>query len=239
MTERLLSNNRDGDTTVVIGIPGIGKSALVARVVDQVKSQRFEDRVAYVHCSNLHDPVAVVRTCLERIDSKRRIPLTLSLEALQQMSEELIGDQDFLILLDGVEPHMPLGEVVRALRTEHRTAHILITTTATPSVNVAPVSSHLYLNPLESDEVLELFAQYAGLKSAQEFHGRLEYAIEIVEALERHTYALQLMGAYMQGQLNILKGVAEDVQKAERRCRHSWGRRGSHASVGSVDKSCQ
>lgn len=225
LTRRLLAHKRDGDTgdtTVVVGIPGIGKTALVAKAVEQVKDQRFDGNVAYVYCAGMRDPVAIVRNCLERVDPKRRIPLTFNLETLRQISEELLADREFLIILDGVEPHTPLGEVVRALRTDQRLAHILITTTTTPSLNVAPVSNQWHLAPLdttttpdgaERDEALELFAQYAGKESAKELGERTQYAAEIVDALERHTYALQLMGAYMQGQLNILKGVAAEVKR--------------------------
>ena len=218
LTERLLAHRYEEDITVVIGISGIGKTALVAKAVEQIKDRRYGDNIARVRCADLHDPVDVVRLCLERVDPKRRIPLTLDLTALQQMSEELLAGHDSLLELDGVEPDLPLASVVRALRTERHSAHILITTTMTPTIDVAPVASQLHLDPMRKDDAghddaLELFAKYAGLTSSADFGDRREYAIEIVEALERHTYALQLMGAYAQGQLNILKGIADDVKR--------------------------
>lgn len=218
LTQRLLAHCYEEDVTTVIGISGIGKTALVAKAVEQIKNQRYGDSIALVWCAGLHDPVAVVRKCLERVDPKRRIPLTLDLTALQQMSEELLGGRGFLLVLDGVEPSLPLASVVRALRTERRSAHILITTTMTPTIDVAPVASQLHLDPMQKDDLgrddaLELFAKYAGLTSSADFGERLEYAMEIVEALERHTYALQLMGGYLQGSVHILKGVADDVKR--------------------------
>lgn len=241
---QLTSHRRDRDTTVIIGIQGIGKTALAAKAIERIKNANahaarqaeitpdiaatngtttghFTGGIAYVYCVGKHDAVEVVRLTLERVDPNRRLPATLSLEILRQISEELLADKDILIMLDGVEPDVPLGEVVRALRTERRSAHILITTTAVPSINVAPKESHLYLKALGevqhedgtvTDAALELFAHYAGKQSAAEFGEDLEAAADIVKSLERHTYALQLVGAYVQVQSDILPQLAMRIE---------------------------
>lgn len=221
LEDRLVSHRQDRDTTVIVGISGIGKTALASTAIDRIKGRHFPDGIARVNCTGM-TAVDIVRHSLERVDPDRRLPATLDPDVLRQISEELLAGKDVLIVLDGVEPDVPLGDVVRALRTEQRSAHILITTTQTPSVDVVPGDSHLYLRALNAvtdddgtqrDEALELLARYAGKQSAAEFGEYLGAAVEIVEALERHTYALQLVGAYVQVEPNILPDVAAEIKR--------------------------
>jgi tetratricopeptide (TPR) repeat protein len=223
LIERLSSHQRDRDTTVIVGITGIGKTALAAVAIDAIKDQhkRFTDGIARVPCAEKHNSVEVVRHALERVDPGRRVPATLELDVLQQVSEELLAGKDILIVLDGVGPNILLGDVVRALRTQDRSAHLLITTSVTPSVDVALPESQLHLKPLkvvqnpdgsETDEALELFARYAGKKSALEFGEDVAAARAIVEALERHTYSLQLVGGFLQVQGDIVPSLSTGIK---------------------------
>lgn len=245
--ERLTSHRRDRDTTVIIGIRGIGKTALASMAIDRIMRantpaaepgepepiagasnttarKHFTDGIARLQCAGIRDPVEVVRQILERVDPKRRLPISLNLDTLRQISEELLTGKDTLIVLDGVEPTIPLGEVVRALRTDERSAHILITTTLRPTINVAPVESQLRLESLTevtnddgtvTDYALELFAYYAGKGSAHEFGEHLADAMEIVETLERHTYALQLIGARVQLEPHRLPQIAREIKELQ------------------------
>lgn len=221
LEERLVSHRYDRDTTVVIGISGIGKTALASVAIDRIKGHHFADGIARVKCGGMN-AVEIVRYSLERVDPDRRLPAALDLDVLHQISEELLANKDVLVVLDGVQPDVPLGEVVSALRTEQRSAHILITTTSAPSVDVVPAAGHLYVHALttvmredgaEVDEALELFARYAGKASAAEFGSDLAAAAEIVESLGRHTYALQLVGAYVQVQPEIVPELAEEIKR--------------------------
>lgn len=221
LEERLVSHHHDRDTTVIIGISGIGKTALASIAIDHIKAHHFAGGIARVKCAGMN-AVEIVRYSLERVDPDRRLPAALDLDILRQISEELFANKDILIVLDGVDPDVPLGEVVSALRTEQRSAHILITTTSAPSVDVVPADGHLYMHALgtvtrddgsEVDEALELFARYAGMQSAAEFGKNISAAGEIVESLGRHTYALQLVGAYLQVEPDIAPVLAEEIKR--------------------------
>lgn len=220
LVKRLNEHGRGNDTTVLYGISGIGKSALVDKAIEEVERDRFKGSVAHIQCHDMSDHFAVIRSTLESLTPNRSLPPILDLDVLRQISEQLLTDKERLIVLDGVEPAVKLEAVVYALRTSQHSAHILITTTSAPATQIAPADRQWHLEPLgtvqsedgvQVDQALELFAQYAGKPSAKEFGADLPYAIKIVEALERHTYALQLMGIFVQLQPTILRGISIEV----------------------------
>ena len=222
LEERLKSHQGDKDTTAIIGITGMGKTALASKAIDRIKNHNFADGIARVQCAGMHNPVEIVRHSLERVDPGRRLPPTGNLDVLHEVSEELLGGKDILIVLDGIEPDVQVGLVVRALRTKERSAHILITTTTSITPPLSTAENQLSLKPLkvirgadgaETDEALELFARYAGMDSAKELGNHTDAAKAIVAALERHTYSIQLIGGYVQGQSDILPGLADDITR--------------------------
>ncbi len=220
LTHRLLSHSYEQDTTFIYGIPGIGKSALVNKAIERIQSVRYQDAIIQIPCGGLKTHRDVLYAVLAAVDSQRTLAPGLSVDVLKQASEQVLHDKERLLILDGVQPRVLLGEVVRVLRTKHHTAHILVTTSSAPTADVAPADRVRHLEPLrveyahdgtETDQALELFAQYSGLSASSDFGEYRPYAVSIVESLERHTYSLQLIGAYVQNQLHILRGVAKEV----------------------------
>lgn len=221
LTHRLLTHTYEQDTTFIYGISGIGKSALVTRAIERIQSVRFQDAVVQIPCGGYKSHPAVLYAVLAAVDSKRTLAPDLSVEVLKHASEQLLHDKERLLILDGVQPGVLLGEVVRVLRTKHHMAHILVTTSSAPTADVAPADRVRHLESLrveyaqdgtEIDQALELFAQYSGLNTSSDFGEYRPYAVSIVESLERHTYSLQLIGAYVQNQLHILRGVAKEIE---------------------------
>lgn len=220
LVTQLISHSHENDTTVVYGIPGIGKSALVQKALDQVGQSRFNGAVISINCGDKSDHIMVIRATLEYLDPNRQFPAAADIDVLRQMSEHMLSDQERLIILDAVEPVVRLEDLVRGLRTSQRMAHMLIVTTATPSVDVAPIEHQLELKALGTarapdgetiDEALEMFARYAGKTSAKDFGDDIIHAKQIVQSFDRHTYAIKLMGNYVRLQPNMLNAIAKDV----------------------------
>jgi tetratricopeptide (TPR) repeat protein len=198
------------------GLGGIGKTTLVAVAVRQLRSEgRFPDGVAVVLCQSLSDPVDVLRRALARFDPQRRQPAPSDPAGLAEAARRLLGGKDALIVLDNVEPALPIAQVVAPLRATGVTL-VLTARHALPH-DVIPYEDTRILDLLSADEALEVFASALGRTSVADLTAEERAAAErIVAALGRHTLAVKLAGAYAADLHRDLTALAHELENPRR-----------------------
>jgi hypothetical protein len=103
--------------TALRGRGGIGKTALAAVAVHELAwERRFTDGIAVIICTGTAGPRMVLRAVLLRFDAQRQIPDDVDVATLDNLTREILGGQDALVVLDNVEPELPITAVVTPLR---------------------------------------------------------------------------------------------------------------------------
>ena len=195
----LQSRLRMRETTSVTalgGMGGIGKTALAAKVVRQMRADgHFRDGIAVELCLAQTDANKIVRRVLGRFDPQRREPETNDLSALIDAAHRLLDGRDTLVVLDNVEPVLDVERVVIPLRAASTTV-LLTARQRLPRTVVSPEASRsLDLLPLKV--AIDLFTRSFGRQASQELNPAEYSEVEsIVKALDRHTLAVKLAGAY-------------------------------------------
>jgi tetratricopeptide (TPR) repeat protein len=218
--EWLLARLRMGRTagvTALSGMGGIGKTALAALAVRRLRAEgRFRDGIAVIPCQGQTDETEVLRATLSRFDPHRRQPDADDPAVLADTARHLLDGKDALIVLDNIEPALPVAQVVLPLRAAGAT--LLLTARQALPRSVVPVGASRVLGLLSTHDALALFAQSSGHSSTLALTPA-EYAAarRIVSALGRHTLAVRLAGAYaadLHRHLGIMARELENPQRA-------------------------
>jgi excisionase family DNA binding protein len=214
-----LEVNRIVRIAVLGGLGGIGKTALTAMVVHQLRKEgRFHDGVAVVFCQDFHhdDEPKVLQSVLARFDPQHRSPEISDLADLSETFQQMFDGKDVLIVLDNIEPDLEIEKVVIPLQAAGAT--LLLTARQALSYTSIPVDASHTLDLLSSDEALDLFAYSLGRESAEHLNDTENTAAKrIIKALDRHTLAVKLAGAYaahLHRDLVTLARELEDPQRA-------------------------
>jgi tetratricopeptide (TPR) repeat protein/transcriptional regulator with XRE-family HTH domain len=215
----LLERLRTGGTTTITalgGMGGIGKTALAAVAVRRLHTEgRFPDGIAVVRCQGQIDASQVIQQALARFQPQRRQPETRDLTALAEIARGLLDGKDALIVLDNVEPGLPVEQVVAPLRAAGAT--LLITARQALPHSAIPVDASRVLDLLEAAAALDLFAQSFGRGSADDLTASERTAAErIVTALGRHTLAVRLAAAYAYDARRDLGALAHELEDPDR-----------------------
>jgi tetratricopeptide (TPR) repeat protein len=199
------------------GLAGIGKTALAAEAVRRLHEQGvFPDGIAVVVCVGLHDPAEVLRRVLGRFDPQRRQPQETNLATLGDRVQALLGWKRALVVLDNLEPELPVERVVAPLRTA--SIAILLTSRQVLPTSAVPQEASRMLELLTPDDAVDLFAEYAGRGTAQDLTREEQtLARRIAAALGYHTLAVKLAAAQATIQQRAWAALAEEYEQHPRR----------------------
>ena len=207
------------------GMGGIGKTALASKAVHQLRQEgRFCDGIVFVDCRDFkHDDVSkILQAILSRFDAEHRSPETKDLADLAEAILQLLVHKDVLIVIDNIEPDLDIEKIVTPLHAAGAT--LLLTSRQALPYTVVPVNASYTLGLLSTDEALDLFAFSFGRDSvAQLNHSEYAAAERIVRALDRHTLAVKLAGAYAAHLSRDLKTLARELEDPQRAFELSFG----------------
>ena len=204
------------DTTAIDGMAGIGKTALAATVVKEMRREgQFPDGIAVVLCKGIIEPRDILRHILARFDAQRRKPDNRNAAQLSGRVTQMLSGRRALIVLDDVEPKLNIAQVVQPLRAAGLT--VLITARQELPQLAVPSGASRELGLLSFEESLDLFAHENGQNSQYDF-GPVELAAaeQIVHSLGRHTLAVKLAGAYAADSGLDLVQVAHELSNTRR-----------------------
>ncbi len=137
----------------------------------------------------------MVREVLRRFDRDNDHLDTLDAGALATLAHSLLDRRDALIVLDNVEPGLPVGRVVAPLRATGVT--LFLTARETLPSSAVPADASRALSVLEEADAVALFAAYYGQGPYSTLLAETQPLIQtIVEELGRHTLAVKLAAAY-------------------------------------------
>ncbi|HEX9038617.1 MAG TPA: TIR domain-containing protein [Ktedonobacterales bacterium] len=203
-----------GGATAILalgGMGGIGKTALAAMAIRELRrAMKFPDGIAVVLCQELTDPADVLARVLTRFDPYRKAPQEATLADLDRKARDTLKGKRALVVLDNIEPRLPITDVVAPLRTAGLT--LLLTARQALPPEVVPADASKILDLLPSEEALELFAWAFGREHSDAL-SPAEYAAatRIVEVLGRHTLAVRLAGAYAASARRDLAALATEL----------------------------
>jgi tetratricopeptide (TPR) repeat protein len=208
-----LDSNSSPAVTALRGTAGIGKSTTANAVIQRLKG-RYDGGIAVVLCEGLIDPVVVLRKALARFDPQRDEPKATDLSNLAEAARDLLGGKHALIVLDNVEPTLDLQSVVTPLRSAG--GIVLLTARQVLPSEVVPDRDTHEVESLSSDEALELFAVSLGRSGHTELNAdERKAALRIVNAVNHHTLAVQLAGAYAHKYKRPLAKLADELENPE------------------------
>jgi transcriptional regulator with XRE-family HTH domain/tetratricopeptide (TPR) repeat protein len=197
--------------TALGGMGGIGKTSLAAMAVRQLRAEgRFPDGIAVLQCTGLVSEAAVLCRVLTRFDPYRRALDAEDTTRLSDAARALLAGKDALIILDDVQPDLRVADVVMPLRAAGST--LLLTARQTLPRDAVSVAASRSLDLLAPEEALEVFAAALGRGGADALSpGELAAARRIVAALDRHTLAVKLAGAYAADARRDLGALAREL----------------------------
>jgi tetratricopeptide (TPR) repeat protein len=222
---RLAGRASTAGIAAVIGMSGIGKSALAAVASRALYDEgRFPGGIAVALCQEKRtqaEATQILIDVLTRFDPRRRvpkvanqqrrIPKTTDAAGLAEVARSLLSGPEALVVLDNVEPELPIDRVVAPLREAGAT--LLLTARQILPAEAVPAEGRLTLDLLSEAEALDLLAHSFGRDGMQEL-GELEQAAaeRIVAALGRHTLAVTLAGAYAGEAVRDMGKLAEQLE---------------------------
>jgi hypothetical protein len=217
--ERLLDrfSSPTPNVAAIHGLAGIGKTALAAQVVRQLREAgAFPDGIAVVSCREETDALALASVALSRFDPYRRKPQVPDLASLAEEARELLGGKRTLIIFDGLRPETDLRQVVPLL---HRcgSSLLLISQQMLPT-DVIPADAREILDPLTLAEATELFMRAAGRSIGEKAGISIDANTvieEIVSALGQHPLAIRLVAGYAADLQLDLVSLAADLRNPQ------------------------
>ncbi len=216
----LMKRLREGGVTGITalgGMGGIGKTALAAVAIQRLRKEGyFRDGIAVELCLGKTDANEVVRQVLARFEPKRRQPETDDLPKLIDFAHQLLDGKDALIVLDNVEPGLDVERVVTPLRAASTTL-LLTARQALPHI-VVPIEGSRSLDLLSLKAAIDLFTLSFGRHNVQDLSSiEFDAVQDIIKALDRHTLAVKLAGAYAfdcKRDLQVLRKELQDPRQA-------------------------
>ncbi|MBA0683486.1 hypothetical protein Goari_025141 [Gossypium aridum] len=153
IVSKLTSEEGSIQTVSIIGMCGIGKTALAQLVVNHVKGQNSFDDVVWVCVSDFFDQIKIAREILEGLGSGSSRDL-ISLQGLLDNIAEKVRDRKVFIVFDDVWTEREADwEALRAALQHCKHGIRILVTTRKESVVKVIRSSHVFRLELLSDEI--------------------------------------------------------------------------------------
>ncbi len=213
-----------GDAVAVRGLPGVGKTALVAHTIVIARAEGlFSDGIAVVFCRKQTNPTALVRQILGRFDPHRREPAASEPAELLDAARRLLGGKSVLIVLDNVDPDLPLAMVTQPLVAAG--ARLLITARQFLSRDALTSDAAHLLKLLSENDAIDLFMSELGhvddhepvaLSAKLVDIDRRPEAAQIVRLLGHHTLAVKIAARYAADLARDLRTVARELEDPQR-----------------------
>jgi tetratricopeptide (TPR) repeat protein len=224
LVQRLLApQDAKSRVTVVKGMLGVGKTALVTTAVQRVQElepKRFAAGVAAYHCVDDKDDkvaILILQKILERFDAQRRRPPP---GIVTDVAQSLLRGKDALIIVDNVGQDLDIGEVIHALNVDG--PHLLFTMREGISRNALTAVEQgavLELGLLSAEDALDLFAKSYGRQGISDLTpDESLQARRIVGTFECHTLSIQYIAAYARDSDRPLAMVAEELENQRGQC---------------------
>jgi tetratricopeptide (TPR) repeat protein len=203
----------DGGITVIHGVEGLGKTALVAEVVHALRDTNppaFPNGMVFIYCGGRRNAQELLRTVLEKfaVLNEREVNLA-DLAALQAYTVRAMHGKRALIIFDNVSAQLPIGDVAGPLRESG------ITVVVTANVELALADARRFsIQPLSPDDALALFTViYTDGATTHALTPQEQAdAKKIIAALSRHTYAIRLAAAHARD-THDLAGLAQTLER--------------------------
>jgi len=201
--------------TALRGLPGIGKTTLAAWAVHQLRVQgHFHDGIAVVLCQGVTDPVEVLKRVLTRFDPQRRPPEASDYTDFVDRAYHLLHGKDAIAVLDNIEPDLAIERVVVPLRRAGIT--VLLTARHVLPHAAVSVENQREITLLSPNDAVNLLIVSMGRKENDILLGERQAIEHIVVALDRHTLAVRLAGAYAADLHRDLAVLARELENPQR-----------------------
>lgn len=221
------------------GMAGIGKTSL-AGVAARVVRRRgcFPDGIRVVECAGVAEAQALFQAVLATLHPRGFQAQTDDWAQLTALAHELVREKQQLIVLDDVEPEIPVAAIARPL-VEAGTTVLVISRhlAAPPDTEDAAIR---LLAPLSALDALMVLTDAYGLSSVDSLApDERAAAVTLVAFLQYHPLAVRLAGAYAAGARLQLREIADRLtdEHADARQALSWRDDGTPRSLAQVFKS--
>ncbi|GAU37306.1 hypothetical protein TSUD_354620 [Trifolium subterraneum] len=208
--------NHNVSTVVIVGIGGLGKTALAQLVYNDSEVKEIFEKIMWVCVSDNFDVKTILKNMLKSLLPKEKIDDTLPLDNLQNMLHDKLTGKRYLLVLDDVwsESFEKWAQLRTYLMCGAQGSKVLVTTRNKTVAQTMGVSDPYVLNGLTLEEswgLLKNFITYGdetnGVNQNLESIGK-----KIAEKCSGVPLAIRTLGGLLQGKseerewIDILQG---------------------------------
>lgn len=204
-----MRDTRDGATITVEGMGGIGKSSLIAEMLREAKRENlFPDGIAVVLCAGHTQSVDLLRAGLKRFSQLSAIN-TANLDELSDLAQRILSGKRALVVLDDVEPKVPLGDVTLPLEA----AGVLVLVAARFTAPLELRRQAIRVELLEEEDAVAVFRDNYNRPITEADENALR---TIVNDAYRHTLAVVLAARSAAESGRSLRSLAVEFRDIDR-----------------------
>ncbi|XP_027336606.1 putative disease resistance protein RGA1 [Abrus precatorius] len=186
----------------VVGIGGLGKTALAQLVYNDLEVQNFFEMQTWVCVSDIFDVKTILKKILESITGDQ-IEVKISLDNLQKRLREKISGKKYLLVLDDIwnENNKKWAEVRTHLMCGAQDSKILVTTRSEIAAKTMSASTSYLLKALTEKESWSLLKKTAFEDGSKVVNQNLEsMGKEIAGKCKGVPLAVKTLGGLLRGQ---------------------------------------